>query len=265
MSKPFVFDQPHATRYMDARQGFLRELLPEFKEALGLRSALDVGCGIGFFSGFLREMGFRVVAFDGRPENIEEARRRNPGVDFRVADAEDPKVQELGSFDLVLCFGLLYHLENPLRAFRNLRALTGKLLLVESTCVPEEAPILYLRDEPHLEDQGLNALGCYPSEGGLIKMAYRAGFSGVYRFARPPDHEEFRDGLGRKRSRTVLAASPGPLSFPFLVVAPEPTTVSDLWSTDRTGVTRMFQRLGRFLRRPWPEKLAAVRRRYGPG
>ena len=39
---------------------------------------------------------------------------------------------ELGEFDLVLCFGLLYHLENPMRTIRHLRALTGQGLLLES-------------------------------------------------------------------------------------------------------------------------------------
>jgi SAM-dependent methyltransferase len=107
-------------------------------------------------------------------------------VDFRVADVEDPSLAALGTFDLVVCFGLLYHLENPLRALRNIHALTGKLMLLESISVEGENPFLFLLDEPAGADQSLRAVSCYPSEGAIIKMAYRAGFPHVYRLSQPP-------------------------------------------------------------------------------
>ena len=43
-------------------------------------------------------------------------------------NVEDPQVRELGASDLVLCPGLLYHLENPFQAIRNLHALTARIL-----------------------------------------------------------------------------------------------------------------------------------------
>ena len=61
----------------------------------------------------------------------------------------------LGKFDLVLCFGLLYHLENPLLAVRHLRSLTEKCLLLESMGVPDNKPSMLLREEPSEFDQGL--------------------------------------------------------------------------------------------------------------
>jgi hypothetical protein len=79
-------------------------------------------------------------------------------------------ILQLGWFDLVLCFGLLYHLENPLRAIRHLRGLTEKCLLLESMCLPEEKPSMLLREEPRQEDQSLTDVACYPSEGSLVKM-----------------------------------------------------------------------------------------------
>ncbi len=265
MPQPIIFDQSLSTRFVQARQVFLRKLLPDIKEGLSLRTAADVGCGVGYFSRFLREMGFRVVAFDGREANIEEAKRRNPEIEFHVADVEDPALQKLGSFDLVLCFGLLYHLENPLQTLRNLCPLTDKLLLIESACIPGEVPILYLRDEVELEDQGIRCLVSYPSEGCLIKMGYRAGFPFVYRFTSLPVHEDFQVTLGRKRARTMLAASKVPLSFPFLALAEEPVNPPPSWPTARIGVPPILGRLEYFLRRPWPEKLATLRRRFGLG
>jgi hypothetical protein len=40
---------------------------------------------------------------------------------------EDLSLRDIGTVDLVLSVGLLYHLENPFRAIRNFHALTGKL------------------------------------------------------------------------------------------------------------------------------------------
>jgi SAM-dependent methyltransferase len=264
LSKAFVFDHPRSAAIVEARQALVRKLLPQFSAALELRTALDAGCGVGYFSGFLRDLGLEVMAFDARPENIEEARRRNREVAFHVADVEDPDTGKLGSFDFVLCFGLVYHLENPVRAFRNLQALTRKLLLVESICLPGQEPVLTLRDEMRLEDQGVNFLGCYPSESGLIKMAYCAGFPFVYGTAELPDHDDFRDLIGRKRVRTMIAASKVPLNVSSLTLAPEPRTLADPWSTDPTGLAKAFRRFTEFYGRPWPEKLSRLRRRYGP-
>ncbi len=265
MATSFVFDLPESVRFVTARQAFLKQFLSRLQPASGLRTALDVGCGVGYFAAFLQQRGFQVTAIDGRQENLEEARRRHPQIDFRLGDVEELPATELGVFDLVLCFGLLYHLENPLRALRRLRAVTGRVLLIESVCVPGTLPVLYLRDEMAIEDQALNAVAACPSEGALFKMAYRAGFPAVYRVNRMPEHEEFRDVLGRARRRTIIAAAASLLEHPMLAPAAEPSGRSDLWTTDPTRILKMSRKLRAFLKRPWAEQWARLRRRYGPG
>src|SRR4029077_42225 len=118
---------------------------------------------------------------------------RFPHLPFEQGDIEERAILEVGRFDLVLCLGLLYHLENPMLAVRNLRGMTEKCLLLESMCLPEEAPAMVLRDEPRQGDQSLSDVACYPSEGSLVKMLYRAGFGSVYRVMPLPDHEDFRE------------------------------------------------------------------------
>ena len=248
MPKHLVFDRPMQSEMRDAEVSFLRRSIPIWQSELDLNTAFDLGCGVGYFSAMLRDLGFLTTAADARSDNISEARMRHPGIDFRVADAEDPAVSTLGVFDLVLCAGLLYHLENPLRAFRNLRALTGQLLLVESMAVPDNEPYLIVLDEPTGEDQSLGAVSCYPSEGAIVKMAYRAGFPCVYKFRELPDHENYRSGIGRARARTLLAASTMPLNSPLLEIAAEPRPSGDLWTTDPTGITKALRRLRRNLK-----------------
>jgi SAM-dependent methyltransferase len=249
LAKTLAFDQPLQSLMREAEIEFLRRVIPPWQSAIGLRTALDLGCGVGYFSAMLTDLGLEVTATDARAENITEARRRHLGVDFRVADAEDPSLPSLGTFDLVFCFGLLYHLENPFRVIRNLRALTGKLLLLESMSVPNEQPFLFVLDEPAGVDQSIGAVSFYPSDGAIIKMAYRAGFPHVYQFCELPNHENFRAGIGRECARTMFAASMQPLDSPLVRAATEPMPSCDLWTTDPTGISRVLRRIRQKLKR----------------
>lgn len=245
MANEFIFDTPGSRRFVEARQAVLRPVLQSIREKGKMQSAADVGCGVGYFSGFLEEHGFDVVGFDARSENVKEARRRYPGIEFHLANVEEPSVLQHGSFDLVLCVGLLYHLESPLRALRNLAAMANQLLLIESYATPQKETAFYLREEPHLEDQSLSTLALYPSESSLIKICYKAGFSSVYRFVPLPDHEDFRDRASRKRQRTMLVAAKVSVPSLGMPLVPEPQDFSDPW---QTAVGRFFGLTGRLKR-----------------
>jgi tRNA (mo5U34)-methyltransferase len=242
------FDQPHYRQLIEARGATLSSVLRKLQPLLSLKTALDAGCGVGFFSQMLADMHLSVAAFDGRAENVSEARRRFPSIPFETADVQDSAVRALGSFDLALCFGLLYHLENPFQAIRNLRALTGKCLLLESMCAPGERSELLLREEPCIADQSLTDMACYPSESGLVKMLYRSGFAKVYRVVPLPNHDDFRDTAEHVRRRTMLLASLIPVDVAGFRLMPEPQESPDPWLR-RTKPT-LTRRLWRFAKSP---------------
>jgi SAM-dependent methyltransferase len=250
MDSNFVFDQPHYDALNAAREATLSQLLKSLKKGLELRTAVDIGCGLGHFAVFLRDLGFDVLALDGRLENVNEAGRRCPDLEFRVANVEDTGIQTLGKFDLVLCLGLLYHLENPFVAVRNLFAITGKVAVLEGVCVPGDEPIFAVRDESPTEDQGLRHVALYPSENGLIKLLYCSGFSHVYRLKTKPALREYGSTTAREQVRTMLVAAPGELSVETLVPAAEPYTDPDPW-TIRHGPTALVRRTLRPLVRLW--------------
>jgi FkbM family methyltransferase len=254
------FDRRHYLELIQARGQTIGRLVRTLKPALGLANAVDAGCGVGFFAQVLHECGLYVRGFDGRLENVVEARKRFPKIAFGQGDIQDPDIVRAGRFDLVLCFGLLYHLENPLLAIRHLRALTGKGLLLESMCLPGNRPDMVLREEPAQGDQSLTEIALYPSEGCLVKMLYRAGFSGVYRIAALPDHDDFRETLEHARRRTVLFASLAPIRLLGLEIVAEPREESDPWAKTVEPSPRLTipHRIRRFVRRPPRQKYLSV-------
>lgn len=176
MGGGFVFDESIYDALNAARVPVIQQLLESLRKNYELQTAVDLGCGVGYFSALLRDWGFSVLAVDGRQENLDEAKRRVPGIEFRLADAEDLAVRSLGQFDLALYLGLYYHLENPLLAFRNLLAITRTVAIVEGMVLPGDDPILCVRDEGPTKDQGLRHVALYPTENGVVKLLYRAGF-----------------------------------------------------------------------------------------
>src|SRR4051812_38007017 len=76
------FDQRHYLKLIRARGETIRRVVTELRSVVGLTSALDAGCGVGFFSQILQECGLDVRGFDGRTENILEAQRRFPAIAF---------------------------------------------------------------------------------------------------------------------------------------------------------------------------------------
>lgn len=239
MNRCFVFDAEHAQRISERRREFLNRLLHDMLSDVELKTALDVGCGIGFFSNYLLSFGLKVMAFDAREENIAEAKRRYPKINFGVHDVEDPRIQQLGQFDVVLCFGLLYHLENPFQAVRNLYALTEKVLIIETMVSPSQSPVATLMSECQGKDQGLHYVAFILSEACIIKMLYRAGFAQVYKTTELPNHEDFKTSFFRHRRRTVIVASKVKVRSSLLKCVEEPQPVhSDIWQTHLGYVVR---------------------------
>ena len=222
MDKKWLFDRPWTQEFTKVRQRFIGEFLGAVRKKVELASALDVGCGIGYFAEFLASLHFRVVAVDGREENVREGQKRYPKIVFLTKNVETLEASDLGTFDYVQCVGILYHLENPFRAIRRLHSLTDKILLIETMCVPASEPTLELLDEGIGEDQSLNYVAFYPSESCLIKMLYKAGFPYVYRFERLPADELFTGSLWRKQQRTFLVASKIALAAHNLALTKQP-------------------------------------------
>ena len=189
----------------------------------GLR-VIDIGCGPGYLARYFAERDCDVSCVDARQENIDRLREHLPSIPAYVMDAEDPALPSLGCFDVVFCYGLLYHVENPARVLRNLVALSNSLIILETIICDSPLPVVRLADEPLSANQALHGIASRPSPSYVAMVLDRAGFRYVYTPKRPPQHEDFlfdwRGDLAAERDganlRCVFVASNRPVELETL-------------------------------------------------
>ena len=213
----------------DTRLELLVEPVREALRAAGAGArSLDLGCCEGWFGHRLLELGAdHVLGVDVREGNIRRARlvRDALGVpsdclDLRVGSVFDLDASDVGSFDVVLMLGLIYHVEEPIRALRTARELTNDLLIVESQLLRplgdvrfgllgETEPVggcfgLYVEPfadvSPLASEQGVVAM--VPDLAGLLLSLKAAGFSDLQVLSPGPSAaEDYKVG-----NRVVVAA-----------------------------------------------------------
>jgi tRNA (mo5U34)-methyltransferase len=133
--------------------GFLIEKMQLPADLSGLR-ALDIGPSDGFFSLHLRHRGAEVVAVDYRPKELHGfgVMERLSGLDFdyRQGNLYDITPGEFGLFDIVVFFGVLYHLPDMLKALAIIRSVCSGQMFLETHCAvdfaPESAAARYYRE-----------------------------------------------------------------------------------------------------------------------
>jgi SAM-dependent methyltransferase len=176
------------------------------------RSALDLACCEGWFSHRLLDWGAsRVVGIDVREHNIRRAKllREHFGIpDERLelvqGDVFDIDPDALGTFDVVLVLGLIYHVEDPMGLLRLARRCTRGLCVIESQLTRQTAPIIHGNGraaELHEAEGSLaifieagwnpiastgEVLSFVPNRTALAQMARAAGF----------EHVEYADPSG---------------------------------------------------------------------
>lgn len=220
------FDQDEAISINRARLAHL--------ESLGLpiagRTVLDIGCGVGHLAQYFVSQQCKVVCADAREANIASLRQRYPGLDALALDVETAPLSRLGRFDIVFCYGLLYHLENPIAALRNIESVCDDLLLLETVVSDHRYPVLRLDEETSAFSQALRGVASRPSPSFVVLVLSRIGFRHIYAPAIPPAHPDFiftwKNDLAFSRDghllRCIFVASRRKLDNPRLVpILPE--------------------------------------------
>ena len=182
----YVFVSPEAKALNEARLKHLASLqLP-----LERRRVLEVGAGIGLLTKFFLDRGCSVLSTDSRQENVDEMRRRYPDREVSRLDLEQPdEVEAAGVFDVVYCYGTLYHLSTPDETLSALSRVSSMFLL-ETCCTPGDAEdVNIVREDLNVKNQASSGLGCRPTRPWVLKRVRITGHG--YVSVTQPDHREF--------------------------------------------------------------------------
>ncbi len=168
------------------RSIFFDRLLSVTNGTLEGMRILDLGCNAGYWSLQAIEAGADFVfGIDGRQMHVDQANLvfEAKGVDRSRYQFELGNFFEypLGSFDLVLCLGVLYHVSSPVELF-NRMAGTGAELLVIDTRVSQlngNLFVLYTEALDSYRNAVEEEVVAYPTRGAIAMLAGRHGYQAV--------------------------------------------------------------------------------------
>ena len=170
---------------------------------LNNKSVLEVGAGIGCHTQFFIDRGCEIVSTDARDENIKILKTRYSNIKVLNVDLDSPF--SLGiQFDIVYCYGTLYHLCKPEIAIRSMSFHCKDILLLE-TCVDFnlDAGVTMCPEDSNGASQSFAGMGCRPSRKWVF-IELKRYFDNVYIPITQPDHPEFPIDWKKKRKDNNL-------------------------------------------------------------
>jgi SAM-dependent methyltransferase len=195
-------------------------------ESLGLpltgRRVLELGSGPGDHTGFYVRRGCEVVSVDSRRICLDVLKQRFPYVQTLICDLNAPSLlRTLGPFDVVHCYGVLYHLEDPTGLLACMGESCNGFSIIE-TCVSAGDTVRIDLVEEILGDytQSSTGRGSRPTRKWVFAQL-GVSFPFVYHTRTQPAHPEFPtewNNLSAAHSliRSVFVASKYSLNLPTL-------------------------------------------------
>ncbi|RXJ85290.1 FkbM family methyltransferase [Arcobacter sp. CECT 8985] len=208
------FKSNHYQRHNEARFNHLESLSIDFND----KTVLELGAGIGDHTEFLLSLGVKnITSLEGRKENFDILQER-----FKSNEKVKPLLYNLDldshnnlneKFDIVYCYGLLYHISKPKELIEFLAEHTKEILLLE-TCVSYESNNAsnIVEEDKESFSQSVTGYGCRPARNWLFDEL-KKNYEYVYMPITQPDHEEFPKDWTKKvytkgnLTRAVFVAS----------------------------------------------------------
>ena len=140
----------------------------EHLASLGLKiqnkSVFEAGAGAGDLTDFFIDRGCQVVTSEGRKENLEILKGRYPNLEILDIDFESPPKSFNRRFEIVFCYGLLYHLENPVTALNFFSSICSETLILQTTVnYDKEKTITFEKERTDNHLHSISGVGCRPS------------------------------------------------------------------------------------------------------
>ena len=168
-------EQRFVVHYVEWRERRLDAIRAHYGDQFFVgKSLLELGCGYADLGAAFSDLGARVTGCDAREEHLDVASRRWPHLTFVHADLNHE--WPFGRFDVILHFGLLYHLEPTHQSLRASCQSTNHLVLEAEVCDSSSPDLVVLTDEDGY-DQAIDGVGCRPSAGRVERLLAAEGMT----------------------------------------------------------------------------------------
>jgi len=264
----------------------LRRVTQLVSDATGGRLAglrvLDLACLEGAYALELARRGARAVGIEGREVSVTKARFAAEALgitsaEFLLGDVRSLSVERHGRFDVVLCLGILYHLEAPdvFHFVENIAAVCSGLAVIDTHVglrghdtrihagheyrgftFQEHAPASRAQERLRSLWASLdNPTSFWPTRPSLLNLLARSGFTSVLECQVPAEPEKPSDRLTLLafKGRPDVPGS-GPGERPEIGLVPErsdarPHPDQRLFATLRRVLPAPLRRFGHGVRR----------------
>jgi hypothetical protein len=196
---------------------------------------LDLGSLEGHYSAELAMRGAKVLSIEGRRTNLDRALELFPlpNIEFVHDDVRNLSREKYGGFDIVLCLGILYHLDIPdcFQLLKSVAAVCDGFAIIDTNVGLTGNEVVsyggqeyrgyyfteYAREPTPEEQEGQtwlsinNLRSFWPTKPSLINAIIDAGFTSVYECQYPAWNDMHSDRVALvalKGKRERLLATP---------------------------------------------------------
>jgi hypothetical protein len=136
------------------------------------KSLLELGCGYADIGNTFSGYGCDVTVCDARQEHLSVIETKYPHLKQFKLDADNDLITD--NYDIILHWGLLYHLSNVEQSLKNCCEHSQYLLLETEVYDSDENKIMYIDENGY--DQAFNFKGSRPSPTHVEKILTESGF-----------------------------------------------------------------------------------------
>jgi hypothetical protein len=194
------------------------EFLASLRLPLAGRTLLELGAGVGDHTEFFLDRSCVVTAVEARSEAVAVMQTRfehHESVTVLERDLDPPDASLAGTFDVVMCLGLLYHVAHPQQLVTWAASHAADLLVIETIVSPAPGgdPQM-VGEDARLPGASTHGTGCRVTRQWLWSLL-SASMPYVYATRGQVPHYEFPmdwRACGPGTTRTILIASRRALS-----------------------------------------------------
>jgi 2-polyprenyl-3-methyl-5-hydroxy-6-metoxy-1,4-benzoquinol methylase len=176
-------------RHEQRKKHFFDPMVLLFGGSLAGKRVLDLGCNAGFWSLCAIESGCDyVLGIEGRQMHVDQANFvfevegvERDRYDFVLGDIFETDLREFGTFDVVLCLGLMYHISKHVELMEKISEVNDDVLVIDSTLSKARGSFLELGWQSPRETNYLSAvdrgLVMKPTKRAVRDLAKKFGYS----------------------------------------------------------------------------------------